>query len=197
VGESKQPGQNALSVAASSGHLELVKYLLSQGVPVVYGEKREKESALHQACNGSFDVTHDRDVARAGNAPVIDLLVDKVGDVNLRVPGRFEYMSPLEVAAQRAAAKTVKHLLETYPEIVIDPENVHGPRALHFAAYPPGTSKSPGGVRQDIPERVEIIRLLLAHGAKKDAVNNQDETPLEMAKKVGQDPRIIEALGGR
>jgi len=187
-------GASALSIASLNGHHELVSLLLEKGAPARYGEGDDEESALHYACSGLINKRYADDPETAGNGPTIDLLVDALGDVNLRLPGKFPWMSPLEVAAQHGAVETVRHLLRSYPDIELDAKQTSGPGALHYAVYFHGTSKVPGRADEKVLERAEIIRLLREKGADLSRTNHQGQTPLDLALAVSVDRRIVDSL---
>ena len=103
----------------------------------------------------------------------------KFSDINLTLnEGGYHRQTPLQVAAEHGAVLTVRHLLATYPEIEVNPYGDAGISALHLAASSDGIHAD-----DDVEERVEIIRLLLQHGASWGVEDIRRQTPLDRARR--------------
>jgi ankyrin repeat protein len=184
-----------LAHAAQFGDLEACSRLLKRGASV-----NELDSAnflpLHYACtNGNVDVTKlllefgaDATSYLSGHAPcelaaknghgeVIKILV-KFG-ANLEEKG-YSGCTPIVSAAANNQLQCVLDLLQLGADI--NSTDLNGDSSLHMATK--------------LQDPIQMIRLLLKHGADPKLVNRHGLTPLKMALRLSNGPSI-EALGGR
>lgn len=195
-------GRSALSAAAANGHLDVVEFLLEQGAPVAYGFKEDKwqpdlpcGTALHSAAAGRIE---EHDPARvAEHLKAVDLLAQRLGDVNMRATGLGHGdPTPLWMAAHRGNLVVVKHLLENYPKIDANAADIHqGDTALHLLVPNSRADDKgrPAQWRLHVQDIAETIRFLLKHGANPHLRNRDRETPFQKAVRLG-DPTILEAF---
>eukprot|EP01117_Protostelium_nocturnum_P007038 TRINITY_DN2523_c0_g1_i4.p1 TRINITY_DN2523_c0_g1~~TRINITY_DN2523_c0_g1_i4.p1 ORF type:complete len:1020 (+),score=365.09 TRINITY_DN2523_c0_g1_i4:65-3124(+) len=202
-GSKDDSGQTLLHLACTEGQIDLVKKLLKKKLPI-----NETDSSgwnpFHCACaskNFSLELIGflmretNVDVAATTNdgATAFSYLVRQtVPEIEepfffqvltlLLEKGPFLYVSnsknheyPLHIAAMRGKVSTMKFLLENGAKI--DLRNINDETALHYAVM--------GGV--------EGVKLLLANGANKYAVNNKGESPSDLAKKANN-TEVMELL---
>lgn len=169
-------GKSVLSDAAGGGNLELVKLLLEKGAPVRYGEGLRAHTALHSAGMGNE------------KGELFDLLAKLVGDVNARNGLR---RTPLHIAAELGNWRLVRHVLTHYPEADLDAQDVALDTPLHRAATKWWSDAYDGN--KGSVARAEVIRLLLAHGARTDLRNKKGRTPREQAAYYS-DPTLVAAF---
>jgi ankyrin repeat protein len=174
VGCSKSAPIQALIDAASDGNANKVAQLIENGEPVD-GMNQNGETAL------------DWSIYRC-HLDVVEKLIDLKADVNhtdqmgftplmytateLRGKG---YDSSTAQIRDRIATVLIQHGAE------VNRVGQNGDTALHFAV----------GDRNP-----ELVRILLAAGADKNAKNNQGYTPISLAKSWGYN-NVVDALDGK
>jgi ankyrin repeat protein len=176
-----------MDIAASSGFAKLVARLLEMRVPIEYPESIPKpgyppsrRSALHWCCMRSFD--RGREERKKQRLATIDLLCDKISDVNLiDILGR----TPLLVASDNLSDEIVEHLLTKYPKVDVNAVDHEWNSGLHLAV---SADSAEAGCR--------IVQLLLKHGADPDLRNSNEETPLDIARRR-KEKLLIDALSGK
>lgn len=170
-----EDAETPIDVASYRGFAFLVEKLLAAKVPIEYPETQRlkgfppvKDSAFHFACRNC--VYSKTSAARREDAcKTIDLLCAKISDINVK---NLEGRSPLLVAADWGSPALVEHLLTKYPTVKIDFQDTLGNTALHLAVDGKTT-----------PELgVEVVRVLLKHGADKNIKNVSGDTPLTIAR---------------
>jgi ankyrin repeat protein len=150
-------GRTAVTVAAFSGHPEVVRELVDAGADVDRQDADKFNAVL--ACGVTGDVEVLREVLRARP----DLTIrNRYGGVTI-IP-----------ASERGHVELVRELLEN-TDINVDHVNDLGWTALLEAVI-----LGDGG-----PAHVEIVELLLAHGANRDLADRDGVTALEHARRKG------------
>ena len=172
----------ALHYASQHGKLEVVRLLLDHGAEV-NSETDIKEKPLHQVSYGKYR-SHDNGVR------VAQLLLERGADVNTR---RNDHWTPLHTASYFGIVEIVRLLLDHGADPGANAEGDMGEKPLHQVSYGKYRSQE-DGVRvaellldrgADINTRrddhwtplhvasylgnVEIVRLLLDHGADPEA----------------------------
>jgi ankyrin repeat protein len=182
-----------LALAAMSGRPRAVRALLAHGAdPAAPGPNGGNAlNAAFFAMNGValLGRTEAPDPAsRARAVEVVRLLAArKIGLDNLARIGPTA-MTPLMLAAQAGAFDVVQILLDAGA----DPNAVNGGRytAIDYAVdRPPIWATLP-------QQRTEIVRALLAKGARRDRAGADKITPLARARALGE-AEIVAALEGR
>ena len=173
--------QTPLHLASYSGNVEIVRLLLDHGAdPEANAEGVMAEKPMHKVSYGKYRSEED-------GVRVAQLLLERGADVNTR---RNDHQTPLHLASYSGNVEIVHLLLNNGA----DPEaNAEGEKPLHRVSYGECRSKE-GGVRvaqlllkrgADVNIRcndhqtplhfaayfgnVEIVRLLLDHGADPEA----------------------------
>jgi ankyrin repeat protein len=175
-------GPSVLDLAASRGHVELVRLLLAKGATVVDPERPAALTALHWACLGNQGAKYRKLPGQRGNRQVIRLLVDASGSVNL-IGGQKR--TPLHVAAAEGVLDTLEFLVSAYAtKIDVYARDADGNTPLHLAVR-----SQP--LRNITPRRrAEAVRILRDHGAQSLA-NSRGQSPEELA---GDNPVLLRAL---
>jgi ankyrin repeat protein len=186
-------GETPLMKAASTGSVDAVKLLLGRGAQVNATEPARGQVALMWAtAEGHLDVPrllieHGADVharskagftpllfaARTGNVDLVRLLLGAGADVN---EASKNGTTALVTATVRSEVKLAKFLLEQGA----DPNNGPGFLPLHWAAgewserdysNPPKAEGHEWSALEGLsgPDKVEMVQLLLAHGANPNA----------------------------
>ena len=118
--------------------------------------------------------------AASGNEEIVDFLLSEAISSD-PTAARVNNFTPLHAAAMHGWARVCTRLLEAGadPDVQTEPQ---GYAPLHSAAW--------GG-------HVEVIRVLLESGAQRDLRNHRGETPIETARRQGQDAAagVLEAEG--
>ena len=173
-------GDSVLEAAASGGHHRVVKLLLDhEAVPHAL-DRPHRRSALHAACDWRIAPDDHSDPPNAGNRLVIDILARYVDWKSENAAGE----TPLHLAVSRGNVVMVRHILETYDTINLDSQDFNGDTPLHRVLQKEGEPSD--GL-------VEIVELLLRHGARRDVANNQGVTPLERTRRLNN-PRLAQLL---
>jgi ankyrin repeat protein len=191
-----------LHEACLQGHLEIVQYLLSNS-SLALSKNKDDEMPIHTACKGGHvevvgqllkpEYGHARTMLNAtdasGNAPIhlavqsgiyelIKLLV--LHDVDLNAKNR-DGVCPIHLAAAQGHKKVAKALLECHKDVV-DTSDDKKRTPLHHAA---------------MNDQEEMINYLLKRGANKEAVDQQDTTPLVLAAAWGKANAVKALIQGR
>jgi ankyrin repeat protein len=182
-----------LAQAAMFGRARAVRALLAHGAdPAAPGPNGGNAlNAAFFAMNGVALLGRGDAPDPAGRAQAVEvvrlLAARKIGLDNLARIGPTS-MTPLMQAAQAGAFDVVQILLDAGA----DPNAVNGGRytALDYAVdRPPIWTTLP-------QQRTEIVRALLAKGARRDRAGADKITPLARARALGE-PEIVAALEGR
>jgi ankyrin repeat protein len=156
--------ETPLTVACGLGHADIAQWLIAKGARVNVDDQFIYETPLMKACRGHIDL--------------VKLLIDRGAHVN---PKGFHLgKTPLTVGCAGGHAAIVKLLLEgradTNPKIASD-DGSPGVNVI----YPPLAC----GTRSN---SLEIVRMLLAKGARVDAKDLHGRTALTYA--VSPDPSV-------
>ncbi|MFH1079795.1 MAG: ankyrin repeat domain-containing protein [Pseudomonadota bacterium] len=153
-------GGTAISAAASGGHLEIVRYLLSKGADV----------NVHEQMRGFESMTPLLGAATRGNTEVVRFLIENGADVN-SLPG---HASPLFMAAYEGRREVAELLIAKGADVnvVVQSQSIPGGTPLHAAVA---------------KNHVDLVNLLLRNGANVNARQNNGTTPLEIALKNRND----------
>eukprot|EP00094_Tigriopus_californicus_P012733 TCALIF_12309-PA protein Name:"Similar to Ankrd6 Ankyrin repeat domain-containing protein 6 (Mus musculus)" AED:0.03 eAED:0.03 QI:0/0.75/0.77/0.88/0.87/1/9/51/721 len=179
-------GHTALQRAASEGHLEVVKQLIERSSAIDHQDEVHGNTALHEAAWKGFSRT-------------VEFLCKSKSNYYLRNRGGF---SPLHLCCQNGHNETCRMLLRAgcKPNI----KNNYGDTPLHTAARyghagvarilisakcNPNLQNKNGDTPMHIAAamgRRKLVRILLeSHELNPDATNQQNEKPVEIAKRKG------------
>lgn len=145
-------GGTALAIAAAGGRTETVKLLLAKGADV-NAKAQSGETPLYGA------------VGYFGNKEVTELLIANGAEVNAENPLK---RTPLFAAVEAGNKATVEVLLANGADVNVK-EFPSSRTPLHYVGLE---------VARDDSDCKEIIKLLLKEGAKVNAKDNGDRTPL-------------------
>lgn len=159
-------GHSPLYYAASSNHVEVCQYLLTEAhakLTCTYNKKDDnkvvvtvhKESPFHRAC-------------AKGYLPIVQAFVDAGADLNHTISD-FQLLfgdSPMHRAAGEGKVDVVKFLTEVGARLDIIDNDGNSP--LHRAAY---------------LGYLPVVEFLVQRGADLDAKNGAHETPRDMARR--------------
>ena len=173
-----------LHVASYFGNVEIVRLLLDHGAdPEANAEDHMGDKPLHQVSCGSYRSPED-------GVCVAQLLLERGADVNTR---RNDHQTPLHLASYLGIVEIVRLLLDHGADPEANAEGNVGSKPLHMVSYGKYRSQEDGvRVAQLLLERgadvntrrndhwtslhaasylgiVEIVRLLLDHGADPEA----------------------------
>jgi ankyrin repeat protein len=162
VNEVDARGQTSLMLAASRGALDSVLILLKAGAKLNVKDI-EGQTPLMFAVWPSNDSTPSivRTLIKAG-ARVND--VDKKGETVLMFAAKYASPDILQVLVAARAR--------------LDARNNQGQTALMFA------------IQNSRPWKLESVRFLLKSGASVNIKDNEDITPLELARKLGESEMV-------
>ncbi|XP_071115765.1 death-associated protein kinase 1-like [Haliotis cracherodii] len=173
-------GETAVHMAASGGHVDVIKFLQSKGVDVGVRDKQGDSAVYWAARQGQLDVIkylQEANVpldgknksgenalhvaARYGHAHVVDHLCEAGVSINLQD-------SLGETPAHSAAWHGFSHIVRSlcFADAVLDIQNKEGETALHCAS-----------VRGNLP----CVKILLEHGAPLNHMDKRGSTSLHMA----------------
>jgi hypothetical protein len=155
-------GRTAVTIAAFSCHPEVVRELVDSGADVDRQDEEQFNAVL--ACGVTGDVAVLREVLR--------------GAPDLTIRNRFGGVAHIP-AAERGHVEVVRELL-TNTNIAVDHVNDLGWTALLETVI-----LGDGG-----PAHVEILRLLLEHGADPSLADRDGVTALEHARRRGFDEMV-------
>ncbi|WP_068875603.1 ankyrin repeat domain-containing protein [Phenylobacterium sp. CCH9-H3] len=189
VGENGSP----LAIAAMSGKARAVRALLDLGAdPAAPGPNGGNAvSAAFFAMNGVALLGRDEAPEPARRAAALDVLraiaARGVGlDVLMRLGPTS--MTPLMQAAEAGAVDVVQILLQAGA----NPNAVNGGR---YSALDYAVDRAPSWAALPQDGRAEIVRALLAKGARRDRAGADGVTPLARARRTGN-AEVIAALEG-
>ena len=148
-------GVTPLMIAAREGRLNVVTFLIKEGVDVSLPDY-DGRTALHFAV-GSSD----------NSCEILSCLIENGADIN---KGRIDNQTPLMVAVKKGHISVATFLIERGADVDLQDEN--GNTALHHALY--GSDVS-----------CEILSCLIGRGADVNGVNKVKHTPLMIAAKRG------------
>lgn len=189
-------GENGsmLAIAAMMGRARSVRALLEHGAdPAMPGPNGGNAlSAAFFALNGV--VLLGRDEApdprrRAEAVEIVRMIAARKSGLDIQMRIGPTMVTPLMEAASAGAADVVQILLDAGA----NPNAVNGGR---YTALDYAVDRPPSWVTLPAAQRVEVVRLLLAKGARRDRAGADGVTPLARARAVG-DPAIIALLEGR
>lgn len=189
-------GENGslLAIAAMSGRARAVRALLDHGAdPAAPGPNGGNAlSAAFFAMNGVALLGRDEAPDPARRAAAVEVVraiaARRVGlDVLMRLGPTN--VTPLMQAAEAGALDLVQILLEAGA----NPNAVNGGR---YTALDYAVDRAPSWTALPQDQRAEVVRALLAKGARKDRAGADGVTPLARARRAG-DPAVIALLEGR
>ena len=124
-----------LSEAAREGHVEVVKLLLERGANLTYIENGDLTTDLHQFCAYVPDVSDERYKDWLRSMPtIVDLLVEKLGDVNFRDGLDFTGLHrAIDDDDSPGKMAIVRHLIEHYPDLDVNAAAILNYTPLHIA----------------------------------------------------------------
>jgi len=188
-------GNTALILAVNSGHHEIAELLLNSGIRPGLHEaaaigKTELVAELLRGDGALVDSYSPEGftalalAAHFGHTETAAFLIDQGADVN--AVARHEMrVTPLHAALFGCKVETAMLLIERGADVTIKRGGKGWPRsgwtALHYAAGSGFT---------------ELVEPLLSRGADPGAVDDEGQTPLEVAVEAGQ-AKIVEMLGLR
>ncbi len=176
----KQGASNTpIDCASSEGQDEFLEFLIERGAVVDDSQAQDAlaQSPLHWAC--MLESWKKMKPGNEGNRRVIAILAKHV-DVNAR---NKQFRTPLHVAVWWGRVEVVRALLETQPKVDVNAQDRRGNTPLHFAVSPnycDGDMEAAGDF-VELKDRIEVVKLLLRHGARKDIRNFLAEEPNELA----------------
>ena len=158
INATSETGAIPLILAAASGKLKTLQFILQRGGKVIDIDARgpEGRTALHAA-------------AIEGHVDVIELLLTNGADINAESETGA---TPLVLAAENGKLETLQFILQHKDKIAnIEAKGVGGGTALHVAAR---------------EGHVDIIELLFTNGADINAESETGATPLVLAAENGK-----------
>ncbi len=164
-------GDTPLHLAAAAYVTPVVRDLVTRGADVRAKNRRGAEP-LHYAADGR---PGSRDWAPAAQEAVVRLLVETGADANARDQSG---VAPLHRAVRTRSAAAVRALLA----LGADPrlKNRNGSTPLHLAVQ--STGRAGAGAPAARQEQADIIRLLLAHGARASDTDGLGRSVRECAR---------------
>ncbi len=163
--ENEDTGNTALHIAAQQGNVDCVRLLIEHGAHITIKNEADV-TPLHKACF-------------YGHSEIVQELLQRGAEVNAQ---DIEESTPLHTACKRADLELVKLLLKHKAEV--NSKTALGHTPLHSVLYELLADDS----KKDLQK--QVIELLLAHGAQIDVMNNDDDTPLDLAQDY-EDPEIL------
>lgn len=149
--------------AVHQGHLEIGKLLIEKGADVNFKDPDRLQTPI-------FNMAE-----RTSDPQFADLLIENGADVNA---ADHNLVTPLMMAVRRANFDAVKKFIKLGADV--NAKTYKGVTCLHYAARLVYT-----------PEMIQICTLLLKHGARIDAADNEGRTPLDWA---GSDNKVKKFL---
>ncbi|KAH9046078.1 ankyrin repeat-containing domain protein [Lactarius hengduanensis] len=182
-------GRTPLSEISAQGYLEFVKLLLEHNAETEYRWTEASSGALAAAlCNGQFDLAN--------------FLLDH--DVNINAQGH-KGETPLHQLTRETGAhlKGVQWLLEHGADVNALNNSDQTPlmmasQSLMYLSEPRADAmvQGEGWRSSNSKDMLEIIRLLLSHGADTRAEDNSGMTPLHLAADSGASTEVMKLLIG-
>lgn len=182
-----------LAIAAMSGKAGAVRALLAHGAdPAAPGPNGGSAlSAAFFAMSGVALLGRDEapDPARRAQAlEVVRMLAARKAGLDTPVRIGPTTMTPLMQAADAGALDVVQILLDAGA----NPNAANGGR---YTALDYAVDRAPSWATLPAAQRVEVVRALLAKGARRDRAGADGVTPLARARRAG-DPAVVAALEG-
>lgn len=189
-------GRTALITAVMRVKPGTVKFLLDQGADV----NREADIATGNALSAAFVAMSGVALTRRGDeeeikallAPALEILrqvASRKPNFNVLVSRGTVRMTPLMIAADAGVPDVVKILLDAGAS-----PNFANPGKYTALDY--AVARAPSWSPATPAERAEVVRLLLAAGAQTEKKASDGLSPLERAKRGGNQA-VIAALAGK
>ena len=160
----KDEGDRRLREAVSDRNVSIVERLLASKKIDVNSKNEDGDTLLHIACKKS-------------NRTMVECLLKHGADV--AAIGKYNYI-PLHWAAKQGKNKTVRLLIRYGSDVLA--KNYKGNTALHLAAKQNWTKTAK-----------TLLKTLLKDGGDMEVVNNENETPLNLAQKYNHE-KIIDLI---
>lgn len=178
-------GKTALMVAAAEGAVPFIKHLINLGADVDHRNHANGTALMYTAQYGRMEaarvlITHGAAVNLIGmkgwsalmiavlkkHIRMVELLLTKGADVDVR---DIHGWTPLMRAIEGGDAELIRRLLQV-GDINVNAQSNTGTTALHVAA---------------VLDRIEVVRLLLAHAAQTGLKDAEGNTALMLAQQRG------------
>jgi ankyrin repeat protein len=182
-------GDTALHFCAAAHRAELARLLLRRGADANARNFRE-QTPLHYACDArpnkvgrtsSLSISDKQKkkgttkmVVLPSPSQTISVLAKHGADLDARDKGGI---TPLHRAVRARSTSAVRALLKL--GATVDAQSEKGSTPLHLATQSTGA----GGTADSLAEQIEIIKLLLSHGASPTTKDKRGTTPIDWAKR--------------
>ena len=154
-------GEQAMLIAMTSGHLDIVKYLTEE----VIGIDKVSGLLFHNEGNvGKITPLHF--AAKKGHLDIMKYLMEEVTGINKEPKDNFE-LRPIHYAAMNDHVDIMKYLMEEVTGIEKEPIDGFGMRPIHWAIE--------GG-------HLDSVKYLMSTIAEKEPITEDGRTPLDLAK---------------
>jgi len=161
INAADEDGWTALMWASKNGKIRTVKLLLNNGANVQSQEQFKHFSPIILAADNGHD-------------DVVQVLINKKANIETADEwGRTSLM----LAASKGKYPMVQFLLRK--KAIVNKQDSKGDSPLTWAVREAYSGP------EDADNRYATVQLLLAHGAKKDVINNKGETALDLARANG------------
>ena len=163
-------GDTALHLAAAAHHADITRDLVQRGAPIRARNRRGAEP-LHYACDGRLNSNH---WSPSDQAAVVETLLETGAD-----PSAIDRsgVAPLHRAVRSRCAAVVRTLLDRGANA--RQANGRGSTPLHLAVQTTGRGGS--GSAEARRAQAEIVRALIAHGARATDRDAHGKTVAEAA----------------